>query len=55
MRCSGTSPGLRFGRLAGFDAKDFSFGGASGIGGSFALAAGGVLFTATAVPEPAAL
>jgi hypothetical protein len=45
---------IRFDSLVGFDAGDFSFSGASGIGGDFTLAAGGLLFTATAVPEPAA-
>jgi len=41
---------LRFDNLVGFEAGDFSF---SGIGGDIALAAGGLLFTANAVPEPA--
>ena len=46
---------VSFGSLVGFDADDFSF---TGIDGNFALAAHGLLFTATAtvtaVPEPAA-
>jgi len=42
---------IRFDSLVGFEAGDFGF---SGIGGDFTLAAGGLQFTATAVPEPAA-
>ncbi len=43
---------IRFENLVGFSASDFSF---SGSGGNFALAAGALLFTASAVPEPAAV
>lgn len=42
---------IRFDNLVGFSAGDFSF---SGSGSNFALAAGGLPFTASAVPEPAA-
>lgn len=42
---------VHFDRLSGFDGSDFSFD-AAGVAGKFSLGAGGLMFTATALPVP---